>query len=984
MLQKMPASGPATPPFLSCLAGLITILVSHSAGTSAPAADQGVPNLVDDVAPILEARCLQCHSDGIRKGGLSLATLDDWLAGGDDGPAIVNGDSANSLLIEKISGPDPEMPRKSEALGSQEIALIERWIDAGAPWPDDIVLREPSAADKSWWAYQPLAAPDPPGSGGIPADWSKSPIDRYIFAKLEENNLPPSSPAEPSDLIRRIYYDVTGLPPTPAQAEAFSQAWRKDPEAAFTDVVDRLLASSHYGERWGRHWLDVVRFGESRGMERNLIIDNIWPFRDYVIRSFNEDKPFDQFIIEHLAGDVVGRNQPEVEVGTAFLVGGIFDDVGNQDPKAAAQIRANTLDDIITATGSAFLGMTINCARCHDHKFDPILQSDYYRVRAAFEGVQMTDRVVAPAADKEQHAAKTKLAQARIAELEASRKQLERKIIERTEKDAANILPRVTHPKVNRTLTEDDFAPVIARAIRLVPLTNDSNANGPGSVRLDEFEVFTDESSPRNVALAANGATASGSSRKVEDSADNAANAYGPGLAIDGKFGRRWISSGNHIFTVTFAKPERISRVVFSSDRPKDLPAHSKMIFPGEYRIEVSEEGKAWREVANSWRREPINRLFREQRLLRFGTREDERKALAAINAQLGRARSELSAIQPLPTVWAGTFKQPDKPTHLARGGDPNKPAEAIAPASLSTFSEVARGYQLAVDAPEAERRLHLAKSIVAADNPLPPRVLANRAWHYLFGTGIVSTPSDFGYMGGQPSHPELLDYLAQRLQTVHGWRLKPLLREILLSRTYRQSAQFRPEAAEVDADSRLLWRFPPRRLSAEEIRDTMLTLAGKLDTRMGGPGYRLYQFTRDNVCTYHPLDVHGPETYRRAVYHQNPRAATMDLLTEFDCPDAAAVAPRRVATTTPLQALTLMNHQFTVDMAGFFAERIMGDLSSEKHSPAAQVTHAFVLAFGRKPETAELDSSVQLIEQHGLDAFCRALLNTNELIHVN
>ena len=438
------------------------------------------------------------------------------------------------------------------------------------------------------------------------------------------------------------------------------------------------------------------------------------------------------------------------------------------------------------------------------------------------------------------------------------------------------------------------------------------------------------------------------------------------------------------MFTVTFAKPERISRVAFSSDRPKDLPGHSKMIYPGEYRIEVSADGKTWIEVANSWCREPLNKLFLEQRLLRFGTRDEERKALAGINARLGKARAELSAIKPLPSVWAGTFKQPDKPTHLARGGDPSKPAEAVAPASLSTFSDVAKGHQLALDAPQADRRLHLAKSIVAADNPLPPRVLANRAWHYLFGTGIVSTPSDFGYMGGEPSHPELLDYLAHRLQRVHGWRLKPLIREILLSQSYRQSAQFRPAAAEVDADSRLLWRFPPRRLSAEEIRDTMLTLAGKLDTTMGGPGFRLYQFTQDNVCTYHPLDVHGPETYRRAVYHQNPRAAKMDLLTEFDCPDAAAVAPRRAATTTPLQALTLMNHQFTVDMATFFAERIVADIGTKGRNPAAQATRAFVLAFGRTPEPPELSSSVQLIEEHGLDAFCRALLNANELIHVN
>ena len=969
---------PAATKFIQAIAVCLAVAPAAVRGAdSAPA-----PNFAEDIAPLLEAKCLECHSDGIRKGELSLATRADWLSGGDDGPAIVEGDSAKSHLIEKITGPDPDMPKNGEPLSASQIELIRQWIDAGAVWPDQLVLREPSAADKTWWAYQPISIPEPPRPDDIPGSWAESPIDRYIYAKLAATELSPNPPAAPRDLIRRLHYDVTGLPPTPEQADAFVKAWMKNADAAYAAEVDRLLASPHYGERWGRHWLDVVRFGESRGMERNLITDNIWPFRDYVIRSFNEDKPFDRFITEHLAGDVIAKDQPEVEVATAFLVAGIFDDVGNQDPQAAAQIRANTLDDIITATGSAFLGMTINCARCHDHKFDPILQADYYRLRAAFESVQMTARVVAPAADKKLHAARSKAAKAKVAALETKQKVLEQTIIDRTGKNADQWLPKVTHPKVDRTMTEDEFEPVTATAIRLVPLTNDRNPDGPGGVTIDEFEVFTDDPDPRNVALAANGGTASGSSRAVEDSADNAANAYGPALAIDGKFGRRWISSGNHILTITFAGPEKISRVAFSSDRPKDLPTHSKMVFPGEYRLEVSSDGTTWTEVANSWRREPLNKAYREQRLLRFGTTEAEKQTLAGIGGELGKARVELSAIKPLPTVWAGTFKQPDKPTHLARGGDPNKPAEAIAPASLSTFSEVAKGHQLALDAAESERRLQLAHSIVAADNPLPPRVLANRAWHYLFGTGIVSTPSDFGYMGGKPSHPELLDYLAHRLQRVHGWRLKPLIREILLSQSYRQSAQYRPAAATIDGDSRLLWRFPPRRLDAEEIRDTMLSLAGKLDTTMGGPGFRLYQFTQDNVCTYHPLDVHGPETYRRAVYHQNPRAAKMDLLTEFDCPDAAAVAPRRTATTTPLQALTLMNHQFTVDMANFFAERISAETDSE--DPAAQVKRAFVLAFGRSPGKDELAAGLALIEQHGRSAFCRALLNANELIHVN
>jgi hypothetical protein len=283
-------------------------------------------------------------------------------------------------------------------------------------------------------------------------------------------------------------------------------------------------------------------------------------------------------------------------------------------------------------------------------------------------------------------------------------------------------------------------------------------------------------------------------------------------------------------------------------------------------------------------------------------------------------------------------------------------------------------------DTPESQRRVQLADWIVHPDNPLTARVLANRIWHYHFGTGIVDTPSDFGYMGGQPTHPELLDWLADQLHQ-HQWRWKPLHRMIVLSEAYRQTSVHRDEAAAVDADSRLLWRFPPRRLSAEEIRDTMLLIAGRLDRQAGGPGFRLYRYLQDNVATYIPLDEHGPETYRRAVYHQNARASLLDLLTEFDCPDNAFSVPRRASTTTPLQALTMLNHRFSLDMADHLAERLARDAGAG--NPAAQVQRAFALAYSRAPDAHEQDLAVAVISQHGLGAFCRALLNSNELIYV-
>jgi hypothetical protein len=292
----------------------------------------------------------------------------------------------------------------------------------------------------------------------------------------------------------------------------------------------------------------------------------------------------------------------------------------------------------------------------------------------------------------------------------------------------------------------------------------------------------------------------------------------------------------------------------------------------------------------------------------------------------------------------------------------------------------VVPSYALAADAPEGERRRALGEWIVRDDHPLTPRVLANRVWQYHFGTGIVDTPSDFGFLGGRPTHPELLDYLARRL-VEGGWRLKPLHREILLSRTYRQSGAHRAEAARVDQEARLLWRFPPRRLGAEELRDTMLHVAGKLDRKLGGPGFRLYKFTQNNVSTYFPLDRHGPETYRRSVYHQNARASVVDVLNDFDLPDIAFAAPRRANTTTPLQALTLLNHRFTTDMAQALAARLEHGGGA---TGAQQVNEAYLIAFQREPTADERAAAVELIAAHGLPAFCRALLNLNELIYLD
>lgn len=924
-----------------------------------------------DVAPIFQQHCVRCHDADHRGGQLSLATSADMHAMG----YVIPGDPDNSHVLDvvrSVEGRTPSMPKEGEPLSADQVEVLRAWIAEGAPWPEGLVVQQTSKADGSWWSFQPLMTVEPPEVADLPADWADNPIDRFVYRRLAEQGLAPSPPADRRALIRRVTYGVTGLPPTAEEVRAFGA---DDSADAYERLVDRLLASPHYGQHWGRHWLDVVRFGESRGFERNEIVNNAWPYRDYIIRSLNEDKPFDVLVREHLAGDVIGRDQPEIEAGVMFLVCGPYDDVGNQDAAQAAQIRANTIDEIIRATGEAFLGLTIGCARCHDHKFDPLLQRDYYGWYATFAGVHHGDRTVATAQQRQaRDQALRPLHQQRDA-WNAKLAELQKQIDQAAGARGAEFQSQWVRPKIERTGTEERFEPIPARYVRLVVLGAESNPAARGGYGIDEFEIWTASDPPANVALASAGARAEGQNRVAGDFED----AYSAALTIDGKVGARWLASGPEL-TIELARVESIDRVLFSSDRQGDAGSHPVANFVSEYRIEVSLDGQQWTQVADSYDRQPINTAHRRHRLVQATITPEQRQQQAEWNRKLAELNRQINAVPALPVWWAGDFRPLNDPFHVFIGGDPQRPGQAVVPTSLEVLDPVVSPYRLDDQTPEGQRRQALADWIVHPENPLTPRVLANRIWHYHFGTGIVDTPSDFGYMGGQPTHPELLDWLAGQLQQ-HEGRWKPLHRMILLSQTYQQSSAYRAEAADRDADSRLLWRFPPRRLSAEEIRDTMLAVADRLDLQAAGPGFRLYRYLQDNVATYIPLDEHGPETYRRAVYHQNARSSVMDLLTEFDCPDNAFAAPRRASTTSPLQALTMLNHRFSLDMADFLAERLQREAGQQ--DMAAQVQRAFALVYGRSADATEQDASVAVIDRYGLRAFCRALLNSNELIYL-
>lgn len=1103
-----------------------------------PAASRQV-DFVKDVQPLLEKYCLKCHGPEKQKSGYRVDVRDVALKGGDDhAPNIVPGKSAESPLIHFVAGLDEDMlmPQKGERLAAEEIGLLRAWIDQGANWPAEAQKADPK---KTHWAFQPLKRPEVPVVKDAKAE-IRDPVDAFVLAKLAEKNLSLSPEADRRTLIRRLSFDLLGLPPTPEEIEAFVAD--SDPKA-YEKLVDRLLASPHYGERWARHWLDVVRFAESNGFEMNRARSNAWPYRDYVIHAFNDDVPYDRFVREQLAGDALG-----VDAATGYIVGGAYDAVKSPDPVLTAQQRADELHDMVSTTGSTFLGLTLGCARCHNHKFDPISQADYYSVTAVFQGVRHQERPMRPV-DYQERLKQADALRAEVAPLDAKLAQFrpmaeQRRVLllddnappstspavagvtqieqpkngqpvmysvgkekgqandpgdaarlpnlgesyrywqakkdtredfmsweprlsgrftiwlswatypthisdaryvldrdgdlkttddqveiakvdqskfadgapaildqkrwsgffnagvydlkpesrvilrsgdvsgpivadailfEETAKDAPSKLPVVAphvRPPVTQGVNEELFRPVEAKFVRFT-----IKASSSAEPCIDELEVFTAEKQSRNVALASAGAvaTASGVLSNGGNSKHQLAHIN------DGLYGNSysWISNekGAGWVQLEFAKPERIRRVVWSRDRGNEKKVYDDRL-PTDYRIEVSMDGQSWQTVASSVDRLPAELRKRITAIPTLSNVPPGRlPEVSQFMAQRGKLEEQIRSLTAFPSVYAGKFEQPG-PTYRLYRGDPMQKKEEVVPAGLVEFGG---NLSLAADAPEQERRMALANWIVDPKNPLTARVFVNRVWHYHFGTGIVDTPSDFGLNGGRPTHPELLDWLASEF-IAHGWSVKELQRLIVLSATYRQSSQPQAEAMKTDAGSRLLWRFPPQRLEAEELRDTILAVSGKLDLRMGGPGFDLFEANDNYVKVYTPKKEFGPEDFRRMVYQAKPRVQLDDVFGAFDCPDAGQIAPRRTSSTTPLQALNLLNSSFALQQAGYLCERLEKEAGADT---GAQVQRAFLLAFGRLPSPEESAAAVALIHEHGLKVFCRALFNANEFINV-
>ncbi len=870
-------------------------------------------------------------------------------------------------------------------------------------------------------------------------------LDAFLLVRLATNGLTFSPRADRATLVRRLSFDLIGLPPTPEAVDGYVG----DSSADATErLAERLLASPQYGERWGRHWLDVARYTESQGFEYDRLRDNAWHYRDYVIRSFNEDKPYDRFMQEQVAGDVLEPVTSDGMIGASLLVCGPWDEAGNSQANQTqrAITREEELEDVVGTVGQTFLGLTLNCARCHAHKFDPIPQEEYYRVKAVFEGVKHGERA---------YAGKSEV-RAREDQIAALKRDLAdaRESVTRLESAGASAAAAQRQPGGRAAAVAApgpvpylrwDFGPAgaastggrlpfelqggaILRDGRLqLPSPGAGLRTGPLSKDIREKTLEAWVALDR---LDQGGGAAL--SIESEDGGVFDAIVYGEREA------GKWMAGSNGFertrdldAPAETAGPQELvhlaivyrpdnSIAVYRNGQPYGKEYRPASPLPtyraGHARLLVGQRhtggGRPWMtgavrlaalhdralspaEVAASFQAGGDIPSLEEALLALTATQRVEREAALE---RVRTAQAALDAVRPLPVSYVGTRVQPAA-TRVLRRGDVKSPGDVVTPAALSAVTALEPNFRLTADAPEAERRLAFARWLADSRNPLPARVMANRIWQFHFGQGLVATPNDFGVSGARPTHPELLDWLAAKL-IESGWRVKSLHRLIVNSLAYQQASSEttgaggddalsgEPDQApaawrralEVDADDQLLWHFPGRRLEAEAVRDAVLAVSGQLNPAMGGPSFRPFDAMKFPANAYVPADKIGPDFNRRTVYRMNVNSGKEPLLDAFDCPDPAVKTPRRGVTTTPLQALALMNHSFVQRNAGHLADISLREAKGEL---AGAIQEAYRHALGRRPTADEAARALAAAQARSLTNVCWALLNSSEFVYM-
>jgi hypothetical protein len=977
------------------------------------------------VRPILVERCYGCHSAQAKKlrGSLHLDSKDGWTKGGDSGPAIVPGEPDQSLVVQAVryTDPDLKMPPKGK-LPDAEIATLIEWVKLGAPDPRTgtavVSTKRVINLDEArkGWAFRPLTTSPIPKVAN--SAWAQSPVDRFILAQLEAKGLAPNEPATRRALIHRAFFDLIGLPPTPEDVDAFE---RDDSPDALPRMIDRLLASPHHGERWGRHWLDLARFAESHGFEHDTDRPTAYHYRDFVIEALNRDLPFDTFVKWQLAGDELAPDDNLALKATGFLAAGVHSTqiTANQVEKE----RYDELDDIVATAGTAMLGLTIGCARCHDHKFDPIPQRDYYRLLSTFTTTVRTEvdlavdrdgfRRAKDAFDKEHAPYIARLRQFETDELPARLARWEAEEWSRlaqgawwivlnptelksqggatlTRLDDGSIVATGKNPDFDTYTFVADFPGMAFTGVRIEALSDPSLVKGgPGRAGNGNFDL-TDlrlTAVPLNghgqggpIALGEPKATFEQPGLPIRAVIDGDPKS---GWAIDPQFGKNHAAAFTSRGVLGFQGGARLTFTLsFNGNNGHNFGRFriAVRIGPGPLGLDgdalPQDVLSALNTAAPSRTESQRATLVHWYRTIDPEWRKRNRAAAEhARKAPIPKVARALIASEGLPPLRLNTqgadFLQQ---THFLKRGDPNQKQEVATQAFLQVLTNASDGEKhWHVDPPSgwrtSYRRTAMANWIADADQgagALLARVIVNRLWQHHFGRGLVATPSDFGAQGEKPSHPDLLDWLASELVR-GGWRLKPIHKLIMTSAVYRQSARIDPGKRERDPANALVWHVPRRRLEAEAIRDAMLAVSGKLDSRMYGAG------TLDDGQT------------RRSIYFTQKRSRLIPMLVLFDAPDALQGLAVRASTTIAPQSLLLMNNPVIRDWSKAFAARVSARAGND---PERAVREGFRLALGREPTASERTDAESFLKGAGPDGFdaaladfCQVLLSLNDFM---
>jgi len=981
------------PFLLACIVAVSPSLASLGeeptpAGGSDPASEERASATEVDYAkqirPIFAARCYDCHAEDAQEAGFRIDRKQRALEGGDSGRVILPGNAEESLLYQYVAGlDDVVMPPDDDPLPDDEIALIKEWIDQGAVWPDDPHDAETEVSQSSdHWAFQPIKRPELPSVER--SEWVRNEIDRFVLAKLETTGIQPSPEAAPATLMRRLHLDLIGLPPSPEAVEAFELSSQP---GAYDQFVADLLASEHYGERWARHWLDVARYSDSDGYEKDRPRPFAWRWRDWVIDALNRDLPFDQFTIEQLAGDLLPNATTDQKIATGFHRNTLINREGGIDPE---EDRVKRTVDRTNTTATVWMGLTLRCAQCHSHKYDPFTQREYYRFYAFFDNLEEPD-ISAPIASevaayelaKQAFEAKHKRLQEAVADYEQDQLPAQ---FEQWEQES--VVPatawQVLRPSTVRsaggaslevledgsvladgeapdtdtyTLEFETLLPEIT-AIRLEALPDERlPEKGPGrapngnfvlgEIKLSHAPAGTEQPTPVEWETA---------------TADYSQPKFNVRDALDGKPKTGWgvaRGTGNrHIAVFQLKQPLNVDDATRLSLTLEQGYGGRHTL--GRIRVFATFAAPPVRfiddEIALALATPPSARTSEQKEALR-----DYYQTIDEQLASLRRAVAKHEKKRPkFPEAKAQALAERSEPrtTHVHIRGDFLRPGPEVEPTTPAVLPPCAY---------EGERpnRLDLARWITSPDNPLTARVIVNRVWQRYFGRGLVSTEDDFGTQGEPPSHPELLDWLASEFMS-GGWSLKHLHTLIVTSATYRQSSAARLGLDEEDPENQLLARQNRLRVEGEVIRDLALAVSGLLYPTVGGPSIRpplpegVAQLGYANSVKWQ--ESAAPEKYRRGLYIFNQRTVPYPMLTSFDAPDSSVVCTRRERSNTPLQSLTILN-----DPVFFECAQHLGRTLAERSSDAFlddDLHYAFRLCLARRPTNREQFRLAELFEQ--------------------